>query len=92
MSATTPHRVRQHTEGEFAGKVERYFPDRDERGFYELGDPKRGQEKHHKANAIFVDTIEMALHLVRTYGFSLRMRGDLTNQRNLISADKIECL
>jgi hypothetical protein len=92
VSATTPHRVRRHSGGDFAGQLEHYFPDADERGFHELGDPKRGPEKHHKPNAIFVESIEMALHLVRTYGFSLRMRGNLTNQRNLISADKIECL
>ena len=92
MSVLTPHRVRSHDDGPFAGHLEHYFPDADDRGFYELGDPKRGNEKHHKKNAIFVETIGMALHLVRTYGFSIRMRGNLTNQRNLISADEIECL
>ena len=92
MKATTPHRVRRHNSGSFAGRLEHFFPDADDRGFYELGDPSRGTEKHYKKNAIFVETIEMALYLVRTHGFEIRMRGNLTNQRNLISADKIECL
>ena len=89
---TTPHRVRRHETGQFVGRLEHYFPDADERGFYELGDPKIGPEKHHKKNAIFTESIEAALHLVRTYGFSIRMRGNLTNQRNLIGAADIECL
>ena len=74
------------------GQTERYIPDPDASGMYELGDPKRGSEKHHKKNAIFVPTLEMALHLVREYGFSLRMRGEITGQRNLISAAEIEGL
>ena len=89
---TTPHRVRVHDRGKFAGRIEHYFPDTADNGLYELGDPKRGKEKHHKKNAMFAQLIEMALHLVRTYGFSIRMRGNLTNQRNLISANEIECL
>jgi hypothetical protein len=92
MTATSPHRIRRHINGPFAGQLEHFLPDADERGMYELGDPVRGTEKHHKKNAIFVETIDMALHLVRTYGFSIRMRGNLTKQRNLISADQIECL
>ena len=74
------------------GQTERYIPDPDGAGMYELGDPKRGSEKHHKKNAIFVPTLEMALHLVREYGFSLRMRGEITGQRNLFSASEIEGL
>lgn len=89
MTVRTPHRVRRHKSGAFEGRTEHYFPDADENGFYELGDPKRGGEKHHKKNAIFVSSLEMALHLVRTYGFSMRMRGDLTKQRNLISPEEI---
>jgi hypothetical protein len=72
--------------------LEHYFPDADERGFYALGDPALGLEKHHKKNAFFAESIETALHLVRTYGFSIRMRGDLTKQWNLIRRDEIQGL
>lgn len=88
MTVLTPHRVRRLDDG----KLEHYFPDADGNGMYELGDPSIGIESHHKKNAIFVHSIEMALHLVRTRGFSIRMRGDVTGQRNLISAAQIECL
>ena len=92
MGVLTPHRQRVHTAGEYAGRIEHYFPEPDGDGFYELADPACGSEKHHKKNAIFVKEIDMALHLVRTYRFAIRMRGNLTDQRNLISADEIECL
>ena len=88
MTVLTPHRVRRLDDG----CLEHFFPDADANGMYELGDPARGDEKHHKKNAIFVTSIEMALHLVREYDFSIRMRGNVTGQRNLISAQKIECL
>jgi hypothetical protein len=89
---TSPHRVRRHEDGEFRGQIEHYFPDPDDRGLFELGDPSIGPEKHHKKNAIFTESIETALHLVRTYGFSIRMRGDLMRQRNLIRHEEIQGL
>ncbi len=86
-------RNRLHEDGNFAGQVERYVisphPDTD---LFELGDPKVGKEAHHKKIAIFTEIVEAALYLVRSYGFSIRMRGDLTQQRNLISADEIQGL
>ncbi|WP_298466673.1 hypothetical protein [uncultured Erythrobacter sp.] len=72
------------------GRVEIYTPAPDASNLLELGDPKRGSEMHHKKNAVFVGTLEMASYLIREYGFSLRMKGDLTGQRNLISAHEIE--
>ena len=72
------------------GREEVYLPSQSNDGLFELGDPKRGAEKHHRKNAVFVEEIEMAEHLVREYGFSLRMKGSLTGQRNLISASEIE--
>ena len=86
------YRERRHKSGRFKGQIERYLPDPDTRGLYELADPKLGREKHHKKNAIWASTESAALHLVKTYGFSLRMRGYLTGQRNLISASEIEGL
>jgi hypothetical protein len=87
------YRDRKHDSGSFAGQLERYKPDPHPRtGFFELGDPAVGRDAHHKKNAIFTETLDAAIHLIRTYGFSLRMRGNLTNQRNLISANEIEGL
>ena len=74
------------------GRVETYTPSPDADGLFELGDPRRGKEMHHKKNAIFVETLDMALHLVREHEFSLRMKGDITGQRNLISAKEIQGL
>ena len=88
----TPYRVRRHEDGPFAGRVEHYFPDADERGLHVFGDPALGGEKHRAKNAFFTDNIQTALHLVRTYGFSIRMRGDLTKQWNLIRRDEIQGL
>jgi hypothetical protein len=83
-------RERLHKTGALAGQVETYWPDHDARGLYELGDPKVGKKCHHKPNAIFVENEQAAVRLVREYGFSLRMRGYLTGQRNLISAAEIK--
>ena len=88
----TPHRVRVHRDGEHAGRLEHYFPDSDEQGYYVVADPALGREKHHKKNAIITRSIAVALHLVRNYGFSIRMRGNLTNQWNLISRNQIQGL
>ena len=90
---TEVFRDRLHEDGDFAGQTERYeispHPDTE---LFELGDPKVGKESHHKKNAIFTETLDAALYLVRNYGFSIRMRGNLTKQRNLISADEIQGL
>ena len=83
------YRDRLHKVGEMTGKTERYWPDADARGLFELGDPEI-EKAHHKENAIFVENEAAAVRLVRKYGFSLRMRGDVTGQRNLISAAKIK--
>jgi hypothetical protein len=84
------YRDRLHKGGALAGQIERYWPDPDERGLFELGDPEIKGSAHHKPNAIFVENEAAAVRLVRRYGFSLRMRGEVTGQRNLISAAKIK--
>jgi hypothetical protein len=84
------YRDRLHKEGVLSGQTERYWPDADDRGLFELGDPEIKEKSHHKLNAIFVENEAAAIRLVRRYGFSLRMRGEFTGQRNLISAAKIK--
>ena len=88
MSVTTPHRVRKLDDGRF----DTYFPDANKDGMYVLADPSYGSEMHHEKNAIRVRSIALAMHLVREHGFSIRMRGNVTRQWNLIAASKIECL
>ena len=83
------YRDRLHKEGPLAGQTERFWPDPDDRGLFELGDPEIKGSSHHKPNAIFVENEPAAVRLVRRYGFSLRMRGEVTGQRNPISAAKI---
>ena len=86
-------RERFHEDGDFVGQTERYeVSPHPLSELYELGDPAVGKEAHHKKNAIFTETEEAALYLVRKYGFSIRMRGNLTNQRNLITAEEIQGL
>nr|WP_295662623.1 hypothetical protein [Polymorphobacter sp.] len=89
---TTPHRVRRHENGEHAGMLEHYFPDADEQGFYRLADPAIGSERHKLENAILTKNISVAIHLVREHGFSIRMRGNLTKQWNLIRREEIQDL
>lgn len=92
MTVLTPHRVRKHTTGLLAGTLEYHFPDANSDGHYELVDPALGREMHQKKKAVYTNGITAALHLVRTYGFSIRMRGNLTGQRNLIRAEEIQDL
>jgi hypothetical protein len=67
---------------------EHYFARRNKNGKFELGDPALGREKHHTKNRIEVHAIEEVARLVRS-GFSLRMRGNITNQWNMITPSKI---
>ena len=89
---TTPHRVRKHEDGAHVGRLEHYFPDADSEGFYRLADPALGPEKHHLKYAILTKNISVALHLVRVHGLSIRMRGNLTQQWNLIRREEIQGL
>ncbi|MGB7404669.1 MAG: hypothetical protein WA906_03185 [Pacificimonas sp.] len=89
----TIYRDRIHAAGRFAGQTERYEPSlHTETGMWELADPAIGSDNHHQKNAIFVKELDAALHLIRKHRFSLRMTGNLTGQRNLISAQEIEGL
>jgi len=90
------YRDRHHLNGDFAGQTERYWPDPDERGLFELGDPrvpKKSDGKNQnqrKEYAVFVENEENAVRLVKEYGFSLRMRGELSGERSLIQPDSIK--
>ena len=82
------NRNRVHDDGPFAGQIEKYRILQNSNGKYLLGDPQFGGQKHLKANRVEVSTLEEAAELVEL-GFALWMKGDLTGQQNLISAQHI---
>ena len=69
---------------------ERYEPALTRDGRFQLADPAYGSVKHHSKHAVYADTLDEALELVRSKGFSLWMRGADTNQRNLIAPSSIQ--
>lgn len=78
-----------------AFRFERLSPDselflahRYEDGLYRVANPALGPKKHHTANQISVDIGEIAGYLKR--GYLLRMRGEKSNQVNLISPSEIK--
>jgi hypothetical protein len=81
-------RYRHHSIGEHSEKTEVYTPHMNRDGFYVMADPSIGPERHHRRNELLRSSLtEVADDLKK--GFMLRMRGDLTGQINLISADQI---
>jgi hypothetical protein len=83
------YRQRFHSEGPFAGQTEIYRPVRNRDGKYVLGDPMAGETKHHKDEQIYEANESKALSLIKNGGCSIRMKGELTGQRNMITPDKI---
>lgn len=59
-------------------------------GLYRMANPALGPNKHHAANQISVDMGEIAGYLKR--GYLLRMRGERSNQVNLISPSEIRII
>ena len=72
------------------GRVEEYTPMTNKHGQYILAD-RAVDPQHNKAvNQFFVESLEALAARVRKGGVSVRMRGDLSGQPNLISAAEIE--
>ena len=71
-----------------AADGERYFPHRYKDGLYRVADSALGATKHHRANQIAVRAQEIGSYLQK--GFSLRMRGEISRQVNLIVASEIK--
>lgn len=92
MTVRTPHRVRRHDSGPFAGRLEHFFPEANASGHYVLADPSIGREMHHVEHSIRLNNITEAVRLVVEKGYSIRMRGNLTGQWNLIRRDEIRDL
>lgn len=72
------------------GRVEDYLPMLNKHGQYTLAD-RAVDPQHNKAvNQFFVDSIEAVVARLRLGGVSLRMKGSITGQPNLISAAEIQ--
>ena len=74
------------------GRLETYTPMRNADGYYILAD-RTVDPQHNKAiNQFYVKDIAAVAARIRAGGVSLRMRGDITGQPNLISGSEIEIL
>jgi len=72
------------------GRVEEYTPMTNKHGQYILAD-RAVDPQHNKAvNQFFVDSLEALVARIRKGGVSVRMRGSISGQPNLISAAEIE--
>jgi hypothetical protein len=74
------------------GRMETYTPMKNGDGYYILADRAVDPQHNKAANQFFVKDIEAVAARVRAGGVSLRMKGDITGQPNLISAGEIEII
>jgi hypothetical protein len=74
------------------GRVEVFLPMANKHGQYVLADRVVDPQHNKAVNQFFVDSIEALAARVRRGGVSVRMRGNLTGQPNLISAAEIEVI
>lgn len=72
------------------GRVEVYTPMTNKHGQYILADRSVDPQHNKAVNQFFVDSEEALVARVRRGGVSVRMRGSLSGQPNLISAAEIE--
>jgi hypothetical protein len=74
------------------GRIETFLPMLNADGYFILAD-RAVDPQHNKAvNQFFVKDISAVAARLRRGGVSLRMRGDVTRQPNLISAAEIEII
>jgi hypothetical protein len=72
------------------GRVEIFTPKMTD-GYYTLADRAVDPKKHNTAaNQFFVRDVEAVIARLQRGGVSVRMRGDITGQENLLSAGAIE--
>ena len=72
------------------GRVEVYTPMLNKHGQYILADRSVDPQHNKAANQFFVDSVEALAARIRNGGVSVRMRGSISGQPNLISASEIE--
>jgi hypothetical protein len=74
------------------GRIETFTPMRNADGYYILAD-RVVDPQHNKAiNQFYVKDLNAVVSRIRAGGVSLRMKGDITGQPNLISAAEIEII
>ena len=74
------------------GQVEIYTPMTNKHGQYILADRVVDPQHNKAVNQFFVDSLEALAARVRGGGVSVRMRGSISGQPNLISAAEIEVM
>ena len=72
------------------GRIETFVPMKNVDGYFILADRTVDPQHNKAANQFFVKDITAVAARIRAGGVSLRMRGDITGQPNLISAAEIE--
>lgn len=72
------------------GRLETYTPMRNADGYYILADRVVDPQHNKAVNQFYIKDIVAVAARIRAGGVSLRMRGDITGQPNLISASEIE--
>lgn len=74
------------------GRVETFLPMKNADGYFILADRVVDPQHNKAANQFFVRDIASVAARIRAGGVSLRMKGDITGQPNLISAGEIEII
>lgn len=72
------------------GRTETFTPMKNGDGYYILADRVVDPQHNKAVNQFFLKDVEAVAARVRAGGVSLRMRGDITGQPNLISSGEIE--
>jgi hypothetical protein len=72
------------------GRVEIYTPYPNEDGYYVMADRVADAPHNHAINQFYLKDLAAVVARLRRGAVSLRMKGDLTGQKNLISAREIE--
>jgi hypothetical protein len=72
------------------GRIEIFRPMKNADGYYVLADRAVDPQHNRAANQFYVKDLQAVAARLRRGGVSLRMRGDISGQPNLISAREIE--
>lgn len=71
------------------GRIETFVPMRNADGYFILADRAVDPQHNRAVNQFFLKDINAVIARLRRGGISIRMKGDLTGQPNLISASEV---
>ena len=74
------------------GRVERFEPLRNADGYYVLADRAVDPQHNRACNQFYIKDLAVVAARLRRGGVSLRMRGSISRQPNLISSGEIEII